>query len=66
MPKLTDKDEMPFGKHQGEALANVPASYLIWCYETFKTMRPDLKEYIEDNLTALQAEVKRSGRERSR
>lgn len=30
---LTDNDLMPWGKHKGEAMANVPASYLVWCWE---------------------------------
>ncbi len=28
--KLTDDSPMPFGKHRGEKMADVPASYLLW------------------------------------
>lgn len=27
---LTDEDIMPFGKHKGKRMADVPASYLAW------------------------------------
>lgn len=30
---MKDTDLMPFGKHKGEAMANVPASYLVWFYD---------------------------------
>ena len=30
MKRLTDNDPMPFGMHQGKAMANVPDQYLIW------------------------------------
>lgn len=31
-PALTDTDPMPFGKHKGEPLQDVPASYLAWLW----------------------------------
>lgn len=52
---LTDESLMPFGKHKGEKLANVPAEYLIWLYENGKCYG-DLKEYIRENLDTLKAE----------
>lgn len=30
MEKLTDNSPMPWGKHKGTAMANVPAHYLLW------------------------------------
>jgi uncharacterized protein (DUF3820 family) len=30
---LTDNDLMPYGKYQGIKMQEVPASYLIWCYD---------------------------------
>lgn len=53
--KLTDSDPMPFGKHKGSKMANVPADYLLFLYN--KDL-PDgnVKEYIFDNLEALEAE----------
>lgn len=65
MVRYDDKTLMPFGKHQGTALANVPAAYLLWCYENI-ALSPPMKEYIKDNFGALKAEVKRSGKFNSR
>lgn len=31
---------MGFGKFQGESVASVPSSYLLWCYETFASPEP--------------------------
>lgn len=62
-----DKDFMPFGKHQGKALANVPATYLLWWYN--KIMEQNtviggiymrLKLYVEENLDLLKAEKDKS------
>lgn len=30
---MKDTDLMPFGKHKGEQMANVPDSYLIWLWK---------------------------------
>lgn len=46
---------MPFGKHKGTALANVPASYLLWIYDNLD-LRDDLKDYITENYQQLEAE----------
>ena len=59
---LADESPMPFGKHKGEKMANVPASYLIWLYDNRKCSS-DVKEYIEDNLDILQIEIKRNNQE---
>lgn len=56
--KLTDKDKITFGIHSGKALANVPASYLLWLWDGQKCFG-DLKEYIQDNLEVLRSEAKR-------
>lgn len=61
MQKFTDKTLMPFGKHKGTALANIPANSLIWYYENTQLSAP-LKIYIEENMDALKAEVKRSSK----
>ena len=55
---LTDESIMPFGKHKGEKMANVPASYLLWLYEENKCAG-DIKEYIKDNLDVIKKQ--RSG-----
>lgn len=59
MEKYTDSTLMPFGKHKGKRLIDVPAHYLIWLLEFNEPLRnQQLKEYIEDNLEALKKEVK--------
>lgn len=62
---LTDESPMPFGKHKGEKMANVPASYLLWIYDEWTLPNPrfgfvhkEVKEYIEENLDVLKKEVK--------
>jgi uncharacterized protein (DUF3820 family) len=59
MATLTDNSPMPFGKHKGEKMANVPAAYLMWLYDENKCNR-EVREYIEDNLDVLKEEVKRN------
>lgn len=65
LPELTDQSLMPFGKHQGEKLANVPARYLIYIRENFK-LHDNLKKYIDDNRKVLDAEVKRANQQMRR
>lgn len=55
MEALTDRDKMPFGKHKGKEMANVPAPYLLWLYVESCT-HEGVKRYILDNLTILQQE----------
>lgn len=55
--KLTDKHEMLFGKHKGEALGDVPASYLLWLGNQDLRRWPDLKAYIDENRAALEMET---------
>lgn len=54
---LNDKSPMPFGKHQGVAMANVQASYLLWLYENNKCSK-EVKDYIEENMDLIQSEIK--------
>jgi uncharacterized protein (DUF3820 family) len=51
----TDESPMPFGKHKGKKLSEVPASYLLWCYDQpgMNNNWPQLLSYIEDNLETL-------------
>lgn len=55
---LSDESLMPFGQYKGKEMANVPASYLIWIYDNNKCT-PDVANYIEDNMDALKAEIKK-------
>lgn len=55
---MTDTTLMPFGKHKGTALANIPASYLLYIYHEFDLGKyPGLVEYIEDNLDEINSEI---------
>jgi len=65
MITFTDSTLMPFGKHKGTALANVPAEYLIYIYENM-TLSEGLKQYIKKNKDVLDAEIKRQKRFNSR
>lgn len=57
MVHFNDNSLMPFGKYKGYKLANVPPEYLLylldqgWC-------NGSLKEYIENNKSTLEQEVK--------
>jgi uncharacterized protein (DUF3820 family) len=58
--KYTDETIMPSGKHIGEKLANIPASYLLYVYNN-RLSSPALTEYITDNMEVLQFELKALG-----
>ena len=49
---MDDNTIMPFGKHKGEKMANVPDAYLLWLYENGKCVG-EIKEYIENNLDVI-------------
>jgi uncharacterized protein (DUF3820 family) len=51
-----DDTPMPFGAHKGKKLANVPATYLLWCYEQ-SWCKGHLRTYIQNNLDVLKKEV---------
>lgn len=54
---MNDKSPMPFGKYINVAMANVPASYLIWLYDNNKCAG-EVKKYIQDNIDVLKSETK--------
>ena len=62
MQHLTDTDPMPFGKHRGTPMQDVPATYLHWLWTNERDpMRAKAKtdpvaDYIERNITALAKE----------
>ncbi len=60
----TDETLMPFGKHQNKKLANVPASYLLYLFNSPGGLsnHPRLKDYIEKNKEALELEVKKKSK----
>jgi Putative quorum-sensing-regulated virulence factor len=57
MTDLTDTCKMPFGKHKGQLMQDVPASYLHWLWSNgMRTESTPVANYIRDNLSALQQE----------
>ena len=38
--------EMPFGKHEGEEIEDLPTGYIVWCLK----MLDDLDEEIEQDM----------------
>lgn len=56
-PTYTDTDKMPFGKHKGELLQDVPVNYLHWIYHNINSGNNiSLKHYIENNVNVLKTE----------
>jgi len=56
---LTDKSLMPYGKHKGVAMANVPAEYLLWMRGNIPQdddLNKSIRAYIEDNIDLLEEE----------
>lgn len=55
MSALTDDSLMPFGKHKGKRLDQVPASYLLWLWDDGWWQRADepLGAYLADCFSAL-------------
>lgn len=59
MPKkitYTDETPFPFGKYAGKPMQEVPADYLIWCYDNNKLSKP-LRKYVEENMDVLETEL---------
>lgn len=65
--KLTDESKMPFGKHKGKSMEDVPASYLMWLRDQFddqtksgiplKAQQQAIRDYIADNEDVLVKEL---------
>lgn len=53
---LSDSDPMPFGKHKGQSMKSVPASYLMWLHEN-GCNNEDVSDYIAKHLDHLEDEV---------
>ncbi len=45
---------MPFDKHRGVPVSEVPADYLVWCLENMDSLRPHMR-------TVILAELRRRG-----
>ena len=76
-PSFEDTDLMPFGKHRGVVIAEVPASYLKWLYNEMKprwlkyeltTQSTELDKtnlktfnYIHNSMDAIEDELREEG-----
>lgn len=56
---LKDDSTMPFGQHKGEKMANVPADYLLWCFDNKKCSNA-VQAYIEINEDVLRLQAKQT------
>jgi hypothetical protein len=55
---MTDKSIMPFGKHAGKKLEQVPASYLLWFDEQdWSHKYPKLEAYVAKHRELLEDQV---------
>lgn len=57
-PALTDLDPMPFGKHKGKPMQDVPASYLRWLREESDCTHTEVMNYIHNSWDAIKMELK--------
>lgn len=48
---------MPFGKHRGKAMVDVPAVYLLWLYNNPSFEDGPVKKYILNNLDVINKEA---------
>lgn len=59
---MTDDSIMPFGKHGGKKMSEVPDAYLLWLWDNFddrsRRLHAELFAYIEDNLDAIKQNAK--------
>ena len=64
---LEDLSPMPFGKHKGDDMEDVPAQYLMWLWNQneedynlerhMSTNKKAVMDYIKDNMDALILEL---------
>ena len=47
MLKKKTLDRMPFGKHQGKSLKEVPKTYIDWLHKNGALDKPENKELLE-------------------
>jgi len=52
---IKDSEIMPFGKHKGEKLANVPADYLLYMHNNCAIFGK-VKQYVDENYDLLTKE----------
>lgn len=54
---MDDNTPMPWGKYQGKPIGDVPDYHLLWLWENNKCYGA-VKQYIQDNLDAIKANIK--------
>lgn len=56
---MTAQSIMPFGKHRGQRMEDVPAAYLLWLWNNGLKDQPgkEVHGYVSENLDALQQEA---------
>lgn len=54
---MTDTDKMPWGKHVGKPMQEVPASYLLYLHENMKDFKGEVADYIKENLETIKKQV---------
>lgn len=59
---MNDNSIMPFGKHKGKPLLEVPASYLLWWADQSPEHNAELLKYINDNRRHLEDEARSTNR----
>jgi uncharacterized protein (DUF3820 family) len=47
--------KMPFGKHKGKEMDDVPAAYLMWLYES--DVKGVVHAYIENNIKGIKKQI---------
>ena len=62
MDEINDNYVMPFGRHNGKKIANVPAEDLMWMYEQdwLEKKWPNIHKYIEDSMDAIKHEIRQN------
>ena len=55
--KLEDDSPMPFGKHKGEQMEDVPGNYLMYLFKETSLKNKDVKDYIEENYDIIVTEL---------
>lgn len=57
---FNDESPMPWGKYAGKPIGEVPDEYLLFLYESNKgRVWGEVGRYIEENIEAIKANVKR-------
>ena len=60
---MNDSSLMPYGKYQGQKMANVPPEYLLWIFENNKCTS-EVAKYISENMDAIKAEIEYQNKKR--